>query len=49
MSQKLFDNYLVALPKSKVTLKLNKPVYTGICILEHVYMRPEMNSNRFEI
>ena len=35
MSQKLFDNDLVAIPKSKVTLKLNEPVYTGICILEH--------------
>ena len=34
MSQKLFDNDLVAIPKSKVTLKLNKLVYTGICIHE---------------
>ena len=32
-SQKLFDNYLVAIHKSKVTLKLNKPAYVGMCIL----------------
>ena len=25
MSQKIFDNYLVAIRKSKVTLTLNKP------------------------
>ena len=31
-SQKLFDNDIVASSKNKVTLKLNKPVYVGICI-----------------
>ena len=34
MSQKLFDNDLVAIRKSKVSLKLNKPAYIGMCILE---------------
>ena len=34
MSQKLFDNDLVAIRKSKVLLKLNKPAYIGMCILE---------------
>ena len=34
MSHKIFDNNLVAIPKSKVALKLNKPAYTGMCILE---------------
>ena len=34
MSQKLFDNDLVAIWKSKVSLKLNKPAYIGMCILE---------------
>ena len=34
MSHKTFDNNLVAKRKSKVSLKLNKPAYTGICILE---------------
>ena len=29
MSHKIFDNNLVALRKSKVSLKLNKPAYTG--------------------
>ena len=32
MSQKVFDNDIAATCKSKVTLKLNKPVYVGICI-----------------
>ena len=32
MSHKIFDNNLVAIPKSKVSLKLNRPTY--ICILE---------------
>ena len=31
MSQKIFGNDLVALCKSKVKLKLNKPVYVGMC------------------
>ena len=34
MSHKLFDNNLVAIRKSKVALKLKKPTYTGMCILE---------------
>ena len=34
MSQKIFENSLVAIRKSKVTLKLNKPAYVGICILD---------------
>ena len=34
MSYKIFDNNLVALRKNKVTLTLNKPAYTGTCILE---------------
>ena len=34
MSHKIFDNNLVAIQKSKVALKLNKPAYTGMCILE---------------
>ena len=34
MSQKIFDNNLVAIRKSKVSLKLNKPAYIGMRILE---------------
>ena len=34
MSHKILDNDLVAIRKSKVTLMLNKPAYTGMCILE---------------
>ena len=34
MSHRIFDNNLVAIPKSKLVLKLNKQEYTGICILE---------------
>ena len=34
MSQKIFDNNLVAIHKSKVTLKLNKLAYVGMCILD---------------
>ena len=30
----IFDNNLVVIHKSKLTLKLNKPSYIGICILE---------------
>ena len=33
MSQKIFDNDLVAIRKSKVTLTLNKLAYVKICIL----------------
>ena len=34
MSHLKFDNNLVAIRKSKFALKLNKPAYTGMCILE---------------
>ena len=34
MSRNIFDNNLVAILKSKVSLKLSKPVYTGMGILE---------------
>ena len=34
MSYKIFDNNLVAIRKSKLLLKLNKPGYNGMCILE---------------
>ena len=34
MSHKLFDNNLVAIRKSKLALKLNKPAYIEMCILE---------------
>ena len=34
MSQKIFDNDLVAIRKSKATLTSNKPAYVGICILD---------------
>ena len=34
MSHKIFDKDLVVIRKNKVTLLLNKPAYTGMCILE---------------
>ena len=34
MSHKIFDNNLVAIRQSKVVLRLNKPAYTGMYILE---------------
>ena len=34
MSQKILDNVLVAIRKTKVILTLNKPTYIGMCILE---------------
>ena len=34
MSHKIFDNNLVVTSKSKFALKLNKPAYTGMYILE---------------
>ena len=34
MSHKIFDNNLVAIHKSKLALKLNKPAYIGMCILK---------------
>ena len=37
MSHKTFENDLVAINKNKVTLTLNKPAYTGVCIHWSVY------------
>ena len=34
MSKKVFENDLVANREGKVTLKLNRPAYVGICILD---------------
>ena len=34
LTHKIFDNNLVAISKSKVLLKFNKPAYIGMCILE---------------
>ena len=34
MSHKIFDNNLVAICKSKLALKLNRPAYIGMCILD---------------
>ena len=34
MSHKIFENNLVAIRKSKDSLKLNKSAYVGMCILE---------------
>ena len=34
MSRKIADDNLVAIRKSKIALKLNKPAYIGIYILE---------------
>ena len=34
MSYKIFDNNLVVIRKRKVSLKLNKTAYIGMCILE---------------
>ena len=34
MLHKMFDNNLVAIRKSKLALKLNKPTYIRMCILE---------------
>ena len=33
MLHKIFDNTLVGIRKSKVSLKLNKPTFIGVCIL----------------
>ena len=33
MLQKVFNNNLIAICKIKVTLRLNKPTYIGVCIL----------------
>ena len=34
MLHKIFGNNLVAMCKSKLALKLSKPAYIGMCILE---------------
>ena len=34
MSYKIFENNLVPIRKSKLALKLNKPAYIGMCILD---------------
>ena len=34
ISHKIFDNNLVTIRKSKVSLKPNKPAYIGMCILK---------------
>ena len=34
MPQKIFDNNLVAIRKSKVTLTLKKSGYFGMCVLD---------------
>ena len=34
MSLKIFDNNVITIRKSKLALKLNKPAYNGMCILE---------------
>ena len=34
MSHKIYDNNLVAIPKSRLELKFNKSAYIGMCILE---------------
>ena len=34
MSQKIFDNDLVAIHKCKAVLTLNKPAYVAMCILD---------------
>ena len=36
MPHNIFDNNIVGIRKSKVSLKLNKSAYTGMCILEWV-------------
>ena len=33
MSQKIFDKDLVAMSERKITLKLTKPTYVGMCVL----------------
>ena len=32
--KEIFDNDLVAIRKSKITLTFNKPAYVGMCILD---------------
>ena len=56
MFHKTFDNNLVAIPQSKVALKLNKPEYVGMWLLElskaimdelhHDYIKNSMTTNQ---
>ena len=39
MSHKIFNYNLVAIRKSKVSLKFNKLAYIGMCILEWLHIR----------
>ena len=48
MSFKIFDNNSVALNKSKLALKLNKPAYLGMCILELIKWKINFISIRLE-
>ena len=34
MSQKIFDNNLFVIRQRRLALKLNKPAYIGMCILD---------------
>ena len=43
MSQKIFDNNVVAIRKSKVTLTLNKPAYAGMCVLDFIMIKLKIN------
>ena len=36
MTQKIFNNNLIAVLKSKVMLRFNKPAYVGMCILDFI-------------
>ena len=36
MTQKIFSNNLIAILKSKVMLRFNKPAYVGMCILDFI-------------
>ena len=51
MLQIMIDNNLVAICKSKLALKLNKPAYIGMCILEwseilmYEFGSPSLNIN----
>ena len=42
MTEKLLDNDLVAIHKSRVSLTLNKPAYVGMCILNLSKRRGKM-------
>ena len=47
--EKQLENGLILIEKDKCRINLNKTTDIGASILEHVYMRPEVNSNQFEI